>query len=300
MNVTHLRYVAIVAPEFDASRAFFTAAWGLRDSGIEVDGGAFLRTQSTEAFQLALMRGRERSVERIAFGLATKDDVDAAAVELAAAGVHVIEAPHALATPGDGYGLRFLDPDKRCIELSSDVATGTPGESPSVPQKLAHIVLNTPDIDRATAFYRDRLGFRISDWSEHVMSFLRCNPEHHSIAFNAAPHAAYNHTSWTMGSIDDLMRAQGRVRAAGTELQWGTGRHGPGHQVFNYYIEPSGYVVELIADGIAIPDESTWESRVWVRKPEHMDLWGTAGFPNPAVRTAMTGVPDPATERARV
>ena len=212
----------------------------------------------------------------------------------------MIEAPHALDTPGNGYGLRFLDPDNRCIELSSDVTTGAAGDSGPVPQKLAHVVLNTPDIDRATAFYRDRLGFRISDWSEHVMSFLRCNPEHHSIAFNAAPHASYNHTSWTMSSIDELMRAQGRIRACGTPLQWGTGRHGPGDQVFNYYIEPSGYAVELIADGIEIPDEDAWETQVWVRAPQFMDLWGTAGPPNADIRAAMTGVPDPAFERTRV
>jgi catechol 2,3-dioxygenase-like lactoylglutathione lyase family enzyme len=300
MNVTHLRNVAIVTPEFERSRAFFTEAWGLRDSGAGSDDAAYLCTQLDEVFQLELIRGPQRSVARIAFGLATRADVDAAANELSAAGVRIIQAPQALATPGGGYGLRFLDPDNRCIELSSDVAAGTAGTARSVPQKLAHIVLNTPDIDRATAFYQDVLGFRISDWSEHQMSFMRCNAEHHSIAFNAAPHASYNHTSWTMGSIDELMRAQGRVRAAGTDLQWGTGRHGPGHQVFNYYIEPSGYVVELIADGDLIPDERAWEPTVWVRKPEFMDLWGTAGPPNADVRAAMAGVPDPASTEAHV
>jgi len=299
MNITHLRYVAIVAPEFETSRTFFNQAWGLRDTG-STDGAAYLRTASNEAFQLALIPGSQRAIERIAFGLPAKSDVDDAARALEAAGVRVIAAPHALDTPGNGYGLRFLDPDNRCIELSSDVAPGTAGESKAVPQKLAHVVVNTPDIDRATAFYRDLLGFQISDWSEHVMSFLRCNPEHHSIAFNQAPHAAYNHTSWTMASIDDLFRAQGRVRGAGTDLQWGTGRHGPGHQVFNYYIEPSGYVVEYIADGIEIGADEAWEPTVWVRKPEFMDLWGTAGFPNAEVRAAMTGIPDPNSEKTRV
>ena len=133
------------------------------------------------------------------------------------------------------------------------------------------------------------------------MSFLRCNPEHHSIAFNVAPHAAYNHTSWTMDSIDDLMRAQGRVRATGTKLQWGTGRHGPGHQVFNYYIEPSGYVVELIADGIEIPDEATWEA---ARVDSHARTHGSVGHGGTAefrrTRSAMTGTPDPASERMHV
>jgi catechol 2,3-dioxygenase-like lactoylglutathione lyase family enzyme len=298
MNVTHLRYVAIATPNFERSRAFFTAAWGLRDRGAIHDGTAFLQTQLAEPFQLALMAGPERRVVRIAFGLPSRHDVDAAASALDRAGVPTIAMPHRLATPGGGYGFQFLDPDNRCVELSADVEAGEAGPAGPVPQKLAHIVLNTPDIDRATAFYRDVLGFKISDWSEHQMSFLRCNPEHHSIAFNAAPHASYNHTSWTMGSIDELFRAQGRVRGFGTPLMWGTGRHGPGSQVFNYYIEPSGYVVELIADGIAIDDDAQWQPQVWERKPEFMDLWGTSGPPGPEIRAAMAGVPDPGHEAA--
>jgi len=297
MNVTRLRYVAIAAPEFERSRAFFTAAWGLHEATL-ADGIAYLRTQSDEAFQLALVPAERRKLERIAFALATGDDVAAAADELTQAGVPLLEPPHELTTPGGGYGLRFLDPDGRCIELSAGVARGERGSGPNVPAKLAHIVVNTPDIDRITAFYTGVLGFRISDWSEHVMSFLRCNAEHHSIAFNAAPHASYNHTSWTLASIDELMRAQGRVRAAGTPLMWGTGRHGPGHQVFNYFIEPSGYVVEAIADGDRIDDEATWEPQVWVRAPQFMDLWGTSGPPGPEIRAAMAGVPDPGYDRS--
>lgn len=296
MNITHLRHVAVAAPDFAASRAFFAGAWGLRPVPAAIDGSAFFQTRLPEAFQLQLIDGPERRVERIAFGLGTRADVDAAARELDAAGVPVLMRPHELATPGGGYGFRFLDPDNRCIELSSDVASGTPGDATAVPEKLAHIVVNTPDIDAATAFYRDVLGFKVSDWSEHVMSFLRCNPEHHSIAFNQSAHAAYNHTSWTMESIDALFRAQGRVRAAGTPLMWGTGRHGPGSQVFNYFIEPSGYVVELIADGLEVPSDDAWETKVWPRVPEFMDLWGTAGPPSAELRAAMAGTPDPGHE----
>jgi catechol 2,3-dioxygenase-like lactoylglutathione lyase family enzyme len=300
MNVTHLRYVALVTPEFERSRAFFSEAWGLRDTGTALAGHAFLQTQSAEAFQLALVAGPQRKIDRIAFALATRAEVDDAARALERAGVRIIAEPQRLDTPGHGYGVRFLDPDNRCIELSADVAAGSAGSAGPVPQKLAHVVVNTPDIDRTTAFYTGVLGFRVSDWSEHVMAFLRCNSEHHSIAFNAAPHAAYNHTSWTMDSIDAMFRAQGRVRACGSPLMWGTGRHGPGAQVFNYYVEPSGYVVELIADGVEIPSEDTWQPQVWERKPEFMDLWGTAGPPSAELRAAMAGVPDPGYEVERV
>ena len=291
MNITHLRHVAIVAPDRTASLAFFRDAWGLRD--VHDDGyTTYLRTQSGERFQLAIAGGPQRRIERIAFALGSRADVDAAARELATAGVEIVMSPRALETPGGGYGLRFLDPDRRCVELSADVADAAPATLAEAPHKLAHIVVNTPDIDRVTTFYTGVLGLRISDWSEHVMSFLRCDAEHHSIAFSAAPYASYNHTSWTMRSIDDLFRAQGRVRRAGSPLMWGTGRHGPGNQVFNYFIEPSGYVVELIADGITIDDEAAWQPTVWVRAPQFMDLWGTSGPPSAEIRAAMAGVPD--------
>jgi catechol 2,3-dioxygenase-like lactoylglutathione lyase family enzyme len=296
MNVTHLRSVTIVTPDRAGSHAFFRDAWGLREVAAR-DGAIYLATQSREYYQLALRDGPQRRIERIAFALGSHDDVDAAARELERAGAEIVAPPHHLSTPGGGYGLAFLDPDRRCVELSAGVASGEGGHELGTPHKLAHVVV-TPDIDRTTAFYADVLGMRVSDWSEHVMSFLRCNAEHHSIAFNAAAHASYNHTSWTMGSIDELFRAQGRVRAAGTPLSWGTGRHGPGHQVFNYFIEPSGYVVELIADGDLIDDESTWQPQVWVRAPQFMDLWGTSGPPNAEIRAAMTGTPDPGYEPA--
>jgi catechol 2,3-dioxygenase-like lactoylglutathione lyase family enzyme len=297
MNVTHLRSVTIVTPDRAASHAFFRDAWGLRDVG-ERDGTSYLATQSRECYQLALLEGPQRRIDRIAFALASHDDVDAAARELSGLGVEIVAPPQRLTTPGGGYGVTFLDPDRRCVELSAGVAYGEGSHELATPHKLAHVVVNTPDIDRATAFYADVLGMRISDWSEHVMSFLRCNAEHHSIAFNAGPHASYNHTSWTMGSIDELFRAQGRVRAAGTPLSWGTGRHGPGHQVFNYFIEPSGYVVELIADGDLIEDEAAWQPQVWVRAPQFMDMWGTSGPPSAEIRAAMTGTPDPGYEPA--
>lgn len=292
MNLTHLRHLAVVTPDFARSHAFFTEAWGLRDGAVQ-NGVAYLGTGRDEAFQLALLPGNERRIERIAFGLATRDAVDAAHAALVRAGVPIVAPPGELTTPGGGYGVRFLDPDGRCIELSADVTARAAANEGAMPRKLAHVVVNTPDIDRATAFYSEVLGLRVSDWSEHVMSFLRCDSEHHALAFNAAPHASLNHCSWTMGSIDDLFRAQGRIRAWGSPLMWGTGRHGPGNQVFNYFVEPSGYVCELIADGIDIADEAAWQPQVWVRAPQFMDLWGTSGPPSAEIRAAMAGTPDP-------
>ncbi len=292
MNITRFRHVGIVVPDFDASRTFFKETWGLRETAY-VDGRSFLATQNGEPYQLVLSAGAERRLERIGYGVQTRANVDTAAQELAASGVALVEEPHDLAAPGAGYGLAFLDPDGRYVAISSDVQLSEPTTEATFPRVLEHLVVNTPDIDRSTNFYQNVLGMRISDWSEHQMSFLRCNQHHHVIAFNAADFPSYNHTAWAMASLDELFRGQGRLRAKGTEVKWGTGRHGPGEHVFSYFIEPSGFVVEYTADGRMIHNETAWTPQVWKRSPAFMDTWGTAGPPSPEVRAAMAGVPDP-------
>lgn len=291
MNISRFRYVGLIVPEFDASRAFFKDVWGLTETAF-IDGRSYLATQNGEPFQLVLSAGPQRRLERIGYGVPSRAEARRAHDELVAAGARIVAEPHELDTPGGGYGFAFLDPDNRYVVVSADVALSEPGERPAVPRKLEHLVVNTPDIDRATNFYQDVLGMRISDWSEHQMSFLRCNAEHHVIAFNAAPYSSYNHTAWGMASLDELFRGQGRLRAHETPVKWGTGRHGPGEYVFSYFIEPSGFVVEYSADGLRIEDEAAWTPQVWRRSPELMDTWGTAGPPSPEIRAAMAGIPD--------
>jgi catechol 2,3-dioxygenase-like lactoylglutathione lyase family enzyme len=291
-DTMHLRYVALGVPDLEASSAFFTAVWGL--TAVEGRGETrYFRTQRDEPFQLALRSAPSRRIDAIAFSVEDRARVDDLARDLGARSVSIASAPALLDQPGGGYGFRFVDPDGRTIELSAEVAMPGPlPAQPAVPAYLAHVVLNTPDLERATAFYTDLLGFRISDRSADAMTFLRCDRDHHALAFNRAPHASYNHTSWQMRSIDDLFRAQGRIRAAGTPLAWGTGRHAPGKQVFNYFVEPSGFVVETIADGEMISDEAAWVPQTYGRTPEAMDLWNTSGPPSAEVRAAMLGTPD--------
>jgi len=44
------------------------------------------------------------------------------------------------------------------------------------------------------------------------------------------------------------MRGSGRMIDAGFPIAWGVGRHGPGDNVFSYFIDPVGTVIEYTAD----------------------------------------------------
>ncbi|MFS2294850.1 MAG: VOC family protein [Actinomadura sp.] len=289
-----LRSVALRTPDAKRAAEFYDGVWGL--DPVEEDGDVtWLRGTGPEHHILEVREADRNGLGKIAFSVATPREVDEAARRLTGLGVPLVAEPGRLDQAGGGYGLRFTDPENRLIELSADVEAVTPrdpGGQDAVPRKLAHVVLNTVDIDAACAFYTTVLGMRISDWSEHQMAFLRCNADHHVIAFNQAEWASVNHVAYEMPSVDHFMRGIGRLRHEGITPLWGPGRHGPGNNTFSYFADPAGLVCEYTSD-VAQVDEDTWLCRVWRRVPELSDLWGTAGPPSKDVRRHMAGIPDP-------
>jgi hypothetical protein len=123
------------------------------------------------------------------------------------------------------------------------------------------------------------------------MAFLRCNADHHCIAFNQAPWVSLNHVAYEMRSVDHFMRGLGRLRHHGVTPEWGPGRHGPGNNTFSYFTDPTGLVCEYTSE-VAQVVEDAWICKVWRRTPELSDVWGTAGPPSPQIRAHMAGTPD--------
>ena len=294
MNIKDIRHVGLLSPDLGGHSRFYLQVWGLESAG-EDRHGRYFRGSSAEHHLLSLHPGDRRGLHHLAFSVSGHDEVDAAAVELEREGIVLVSGPEELDEAGGGYGLRFLDPENRCIELSTDVAEHETGWPPKrvEPRRLCHVVLNTAQFEQIVDFYTDVLGFRVSDWSENQMAFLRCSRKHHVISFNRADHASVNHVAYMMADVDGVMRGLSNLRAHGQEPDWGPGRHGPGNNIFCYYKDPVGYVSEYTSDMDYIDDEATHEPAVWRRVPEQMDRWGTAGPPSADIRKAMAGAPDP-------
>src|SRR5436305_1619266 len=98
---------------------------------------------------------------------------------------------------------------------------------------LRSVELGVPDLDKSAAFYRDALGFRLSD-STDMMEFVRCTSDHHSLALVRTEGPSLNHMAYEMANVDGLMRGAGRLKQHGYNIEWGVGRHGPGNNVFSY------------------------------------------------------------------
>jgi len=298
--ITHLRHVDLAVPDYRTQLDFYTNAWGLKaehsDSGL-----TFLAAEgSPEQYVVRLRESADKRIDLLSFGAKDAADVDTLAGRLAADGVQLISEPGTLHTPGGGYGFRFFDNEGRTVEISAHVAVRQhraieAGES--IPVRLSHVVLNSPDPDGTRAFYERHLAFALSDTLLHprmgnMMYFMRINEWHHSVAIARGPHPSLHHASFEMRGIDEYMRGTGRLLRAGVEKIWGPGRHLAGNNTFTYFLDPSGNTMEYTTE-LELVDEDTWHPHLYdFTQPEVSDQWGTANAMNEFLAAKSFNDPD--------
>lgn len=298
--LTHLRHVDLAVPDFRRQLSFFTGTWGLTVVAGD-DGLAFLAAEgSPEQYAVRLRADSDKRVDLIAFGAASRGDVDQLADRLGRAGISLITDPAEMSTPGGGYGFRVFDIDGRTIEVSAEVGVRThrrieAGES--IPVALSHVVLNSPTPEATVAWYATHLGFSLSDTLMEprmgsVMWFLRTSPQHHSLAIARCPHVSLHHVSFEMRGLDEYLRGTGRLLRAGVEKVWGPGRHLAGGNTFSYFLDPHGNTLEYTT-AMETLQEDTWHPHLYdFSDPMVTDQWGTANPMNELVAKASFNDPD--------
>ena len=195
----------------------------------------------------ACTRARRPELLCINLSAASRADVDRLHRRAADAGAPRIDPPAAIGEPGGGYGFAFADPEGRVVRvIAEDARHADACVAPDRPVQITHVVLNTPRQEEAAAFWVKALGFEVSDRS--LLTFIRCNADHHSIAFHPGESATLHHIAFEMADIDSVMRGAGRMRDAGHPIEWGPGRHGPGNNVFAYFVGPGDFVIEYTAE----------------------------------------------------
>ena len=109
------------------------------------------------------------------------------------------------------------------------------------------------DIEAGEKFYRERLGFRLSDrYSGGRAVFLRCSAEneHHNLFFlntNGAK-TEFQHVAFQVRDIHEVFGGGVRMRELGYKTEVGPGRHPVSSAYFWYFESPLGGAVEYYAD----------------------------------------------------
>ena len=290
-RIAGLRSVALNLPDLARAETFYTQIWHLRVAD-RAPGVLYLRGTGADHHLLALHQGagapslrqitlRARSAQALA---------DIAAATVAAGGV-LEQGIAAASDPAGGQALRLRDPQGRRFEVvHGDALHADASAQADHPVRLAHTVLNSPNVAVAQAYSEQVLGFRLADRTR-IMAFMNCNADHHSIALADADNAALNHIAFVMPRLDDVMRGGGRMRDAGHGIEWGPGRHGPGDNAFNYFLDPFGVVIEYTAEVEQIDDSYLAGSPTdWTWPPGRVDHWGISAPPSAALKMAQRAV----------
>lgn len=121
--------------------------------------------------------------------------------------------------------------------------------------RIGHVHLKVAELERAIAFYRDLLGFTLTQRYGTQAAFLGAGGYHHHIGLNTwesrgappAPpgHPGLYHTAILYPDRRSLAQALRRVLAAGVPLD-GAADHGVSEAI--YFRDPDGNGVEIYRD----------------------------------------------------
>jgi catechol 2,3-dioxygenase-like lactoylglutathione lyase family enzyme len=141
-------------------------------------------------------------------------------------------------------------------------ATQRPRRAPARVQRLGHVVLQSTRYLESLNWYLDNLGMIVSDFLYFpgqrdlgpTMSFIRCDrgatpADHHTLAMALGPRNRYVHSAYQVSDMDALAAGGEYLRDRGYRRSWGIGRHIQGSQIFDYWRDPDGLLVEHFADG---------------------------------------------------
>ncbi|OGA20898.1 MAG: hypothetical protein A3I01_09455 [Betaproteobacteria bacterium RIFCSPLOWO2_02_FULL_65_24] len=280
-----LRSVELQLPNSGEAARFLTGVWGLADAGSR-KSTKFLRGTGDHPYLLSLTEAAEPGVKAITFS-GSEAEIKTSCDCVSAAGVRHGERVAEFDEPGAASGFLVEGPEGQVYRFVSErkPAGALPAERDR-PIQITHTVMNAMDRPACTRFALEVLGFRLSDRTA-IMSFVRCNRAHHCIAFADAPFSSLNHIAFEMVDLEAVMRGIGRLRDNGIAAAWGPGRHGPGNNVFGYFVSPFGAVIEYTAEVEQVDDsyrEGTPEDWKW--PPGRIDHWGVSSKDTPRLTEA--------------
>jgi len=207
--------------------------------------------------------------------------LDALAAKLEAAGTKVARGARALADERRVKDLIVLaDPLGNRIEVFHGAETVSdafrPGRAISGFRTgalgMGHVVLSVERVDDVLPFYRELLGFKVSDYyfKPFPAYFMHVNPRHHSLAFIQAGKNAVHHMMMELFSLDDVGQAYDLAQMEQDRVAVTLGRHTSDYLTSFYSWTPSAFMVEYGWGGRTI-DPSTWQA---YERSEGPSMWG--------------------------
>lgn len=291
LPVCWLRSVDLEVPDLAAAERFYTEAWKLRIVA-RAEGKLWLRATGDDHHVLALHQADAKALRAVTLRASSRAALDDIAAKAAAWGCTILFGPAPDPAPSGGICVVFREPQGTVLRIvHGDLRHEDGAEVENLPHRLSHVNVNAIDVNLSMEFYAKVLGMVKTDRSK-LMGFVRCNADHHAIVLADAKSGGLNHIAFMVPDLESVMRGAGNLVDAGVPIAWGVGRHGPGNNVFAYFLDPFDVVVEYTSEVLQIDDSYVFRGPdEWNWAPGRTDHWGIAPPKPDRVKYAQISTP---------
>jgi len=258
-RIVGLGYLGILSPHAEGWREYGPQVLGLQVAdaiaGAAADGSVYLRADD-RAHRIAI-----HPCDREAFAYAGWEVTHAEAFAMWVERVEKAGVQTFPATEAERAARRvrkmawFLDADGMRHELFYGQRCEPHSFLPGRPHGgfvtgelgLGHLAVGVRDLGAARRFYRDVMGFAVTDEMDahFPILFFHTSPRHHSVAAVEAPAVGLFHLMLQARELDDVGIALDRCEALGYPVRRALGRHPNDRTVSCYLGTPSGFDIEL-------------------------------------------------------
>jgi len=288
--IVEISSVDIAVPDLVLAERFYTTAWGLEVAARQ-DGNVYLRATGRDHHVLVLHSAVAAAVLAVTFRTSSLDDLRRLTAAVIAAGGSQVRAIAPVQEPAGGTAVTVETPEGYVLcFLHGGAVHATGGPRRDFPLRISHVNLNCADIVATKGFFEGALGFKLTDRSK-AMAFLRCNDDHHAVVLADSGVNGLNHIAFMMPDLESVMRGAGRMIDHGYPIGWGVGRHGPGNNIFAYFVDPFGIVIEYTAEVLQVDDSYVVRGpEDWTWPTGRTDHWGIAPPKSTQVKDAQLAI----------
>lgn len=288
-NIIRVSHVEWAITDMDYAREFYIDILGYH---CQEDTGDALYLRGMEEFNhhsLLLTKAETPSVRRIGYKVASESDLDKAADYFASLGQSTAwvkknaQGRTLHATDPFGIPLEFYFKMDHCEDLLQQYHRYRGSRI----QRIDHANLFHNDVNAASKFYVEELGFRITETtvtdgndrdSDMWATWMHRRGGVHDVAFTNGSGPRMHHLGIYLSNSMDLINFCDILASAGHlyAFERGPGRHGISNAFFLYILDKDGHRTELFTNDYMTVDPDH-PARIWdLKDPKRQTLWGTA------------------------
>jgi 2,3-dihydroxybiphenyl 1,2-dioxygenase len=278
-EIIGLGYVGVRTASLDDWRSFGTRLLGMQTQ--QLSSGLIGFRMDDAANRLTVREAGDDGIDYYGWEVRDADALQSLGARIADHGCDVVPMSASLRAErlvSDGFCT--VDPAGNLLEFIYGQARAETRFEPGRPilgfrtgsLGMGHVVLNVARIDQLLPYYRDLLGFRLSDYTLRPFKayFFHTNVRHHSLALIESEHVGLHHLMVELAGLDDVGQGYDLAQLEPGRVAATLGRHSNDHMTSFYVRTPSRFMVEYGWGGRDIDPES-WRSSELQHGPS---LWG--------------------------